>query len=33
LALAEQEICDQITADQRLAAIGHPNVMLLANLP
>jgi len=33
LALAERELCDLVTADQRLAAFGHPNVILLANLP
>jgi predicted nucleic acid-binding protein len=33
VALAEQEQCDLVTADQRLAALGHPQVTLLAYLP
>ena len=33
LALAEHEQCQFVTADQRLAALGHPHVALLANLP
>lgn len=31
--LAEQEQCDVVTADQRLARIGFPNVKLLADIP
>ncbi|MDX1948741.1 MAG: type II toxin-antitoxin system VapC family toxin [Pirellulaceae bacterium] len=33
LALAEQEQCDFVTADQRLLTLGRPDVLLLANLP
>jgi predicted nucleic acid-binding protein len=33
LALAEREQCDVLTADKRLKAIGHPQVVLLAGLP
>jgi predicted nucleic acid-binding protein len=33
LALAEQESCIFVTADQRLAAIGHSAVRLLASFP
>jgi predicted nucleic acid-binding protein len=33
LALAEREQCDVVTADQRLKASGHPQVILLADLP
>jgi predicted nucleic acid-binding protein len=33
IALAEREQCQLVTADQRLLALGHPHVVLLANLP
>jgi predicted nucleic acid-binding protein len=33
LALAEQESCEVVTADQRLAGAGFANVVLLTNLP
>ncbi len=33
IALAEQEQCQLVTADKRLASIGFPAVVLLGNLP
>ncbi len=33
IALAEREQCDLVTADQRLMSPGHPQIVLLANLP
>lgn len=33
LALAEREQCDVLTADKRLKATGHPQVVLLTDLP
>ena len=33
LSSAEREQCDVVTADKRLKAIGHPQVILLADMP
>jgi predicted nucleic acid-binding protein len=33
VALAEQEQCELVTADQRLAALGHSQIVLLGSLP